>query len=151
MEFFPEIHISASEAEAIARGLYAVARAEGGVHEREAALIRSFYGEASTDGSARSLAALENAPDLDPEALALALGSPELRMLFLKTALLVAWADNNYADAERAAIGRYAGALDVKPEALVSLEQAVKEFLLGQLLHLSDVESTRQVAQKLSL
>lgn len=149
MEFFPEIHISAPEAEAIARGLFAVARAEGGVHEREAALIRGFY--ADVDGDARALAALENAPAPEPEALALALSSNEVRMLFLKTAYLVAWADGGVADAERALIEQYAGALGVEKEALSSLEQGVKEFLVGQLLHLSDVETTRKVAQKLSL
>jgi len=43
MEFFPEIDVSANEAEAIARGLYAVALVDG-LHERELALLVDFYG-----------------------------------------------------------------------------------------------------------
>ena len=40
MDFFPEIEISALQAEAIARGLYAIAAVDG-VHERELALSRT--------------------------------------------------------------------------------------------------------------
>ena len=39
-DFFPEIDIREDQAEAIARGLYAVAKADGNVHEREAAMIQ---------------------------------------------------------------------------------------------------------------
>src|SRR5690606_26804467 len=46
MDFFPELFIDEAQAEVIARGLFAVARAEGGVHEREAAMVKSFFGEA---------------------------------------------------------------------------------------------------------
>ena len=42
MDFFPEIDINATQAEAIARGLYAVARSTA-VHEREVALISEFF------------------------------------------------------------------------------------------------------------
>ena len=37
-DFFPEMHLSHDAAEAIARGLYAIARADG-LHDREAGLI----------------------------------------------------------------------------------------------------------------
>ena len=59
-EFFPEIDIREDQAEAIARGLYAVARADGNVHEREAAMITEFFN--STTDHASHLAALERAP-----------------------------------------------------------------------------------------
>ena len=45
MDFFPEIEISALQAEAIARGLYGIAVVDG-VHERELALISDFYHDA---------------------------------------------------------------------------------------------------------
>ena len=56
MDFFPEIEIQKDQAEAIARGLYAVAKADGAVHEREAANIAEFFG--STTESASDLNAL---------------------------------------------------------------------------------------------
>ena len=54
MDFFPDIDVSALQAEAIARGLYAIASVDG-VHERELALISEFHSAAASgdtgDGS----------------------------------------------------------------------------------------------------
>jgi len=88
--FFPEIEISDEQAEAITRGLFAVARAEGGVHEKEKALLMGFYADAG--GAARSLAALESAPDATPEEIAAALTSDALRKVFIQTCILMGWA-----------------------------------------------------------
>ena len=49
-----EMDLRQDQAEAIARGLYAVARADGTVHPREAALISDFFG-AATGGDTSAL------------------------------------------------------------------------------------------------
>lgn len=156
MEFFPEMHITQGQAETIARGMMAVARAEGGVHPHEWALIKSFYDEAAhvgQAGSANHLAALENAPDIDPAALATGL-APDgkggaLAELFLKTTILLAYADGSFAQGERILIERYAKALGTSAADLARLEQSVKEYLLGHVSRLANVDAARKVARKL--
>ena len=145
--FFPEIEISDEQAEAIARGLFAVARAEGGVHEKEKALLMGFYAEAA--GGTRSLSALESAPDATPEEMAAALTSPALRNLFVKTCILMGWADNSFDGKERELVARYAKALGISEAETAELERAVKSYLISSLVTLANVEAVAAVAKKL--
>jgi uncharacterized membrane protein YebE (DUF533 family) len=145
--FFPEIEISDEQAEAIARGLFAVARAEGGVHEKEKALLMGFYAEAA--GGARSLAELESAPDMTPEQIASALTSAALRSVFIRTCILMGWADNSFDGKERELVGRYAKALEVSDAEVAEHEQAVKSYLISSLVKLANTDAVVEVAKKL--
>lgn len=148
MEFFPEIAVSEGEAELIAHGLLAVARADGALHQRELALVASFYGDV-TSGSGADLAALANQPDIEPEVLAAGLQREPVAMLFAKTCILLAYADGQCSDAERAKLRSYAHALEIGDSALDELEQSVKEYLLGHLAGLQNREAAVEVAQDL--
>src|SRR5438128_3041623 len=121
-DFFPELHLSEGAAEAIARGLYAVAKIDG-VHEREAALVASFW--ADIGGGANALAELERAPTIRPAELAAALQTPEARKMFLKTALLLAWADGKVSDGERGVLADFSKGLGVDGKQLGQLEDGV--------------------------
>src|SRR5271155_5440246 len=112
MDLAPHPPLTPHPAELIARGLSAVARAEGGIKPEEAALIRSFYGEVARE----NLAALATAPSPDPEALAVGLGGEEVARLFLKTCLLLSYADGHSHPAERAVVDGYAPALKGQPD-----------------------------------
>jgi uncharacterized membrane protein YebE (DUF533 family) len=146
-DFFPEIDIREDQAEAIARGLYAVARADGTVHEREAAMIQEFWGTATEHAS--HLAALERQPNLDPAHLAAALPTAALRQLFLKSALLLAHVDGNYSPEEQKQIVAYAKACAVDAKSLSNLEAAVKDYLMHHLSHLHNVQGVADVAKEL--
>ena len=148
-EFFPEIEIRQDQAEAIARGLYTVARADGEVHPREAAMISEFFN--ATTEHAADLAALERGPRLEPASLALMLPTRDLKRLFLKTAILLAYADGSYGPGESKTIGEYAKALEVQGGELSELEAQVKDYLLSQLSHLSNVEEVTKVAKELKV
>ena len=149
MDFFPEIDVSALQAEAFARGLYAVALVDG-VHERELALISDFYQAATADfGRPGALASLERAGGLDPRDVAQLLIGQAHRELFIKAALLLAWADGHVTAAERAKIAEFSAALDVSAETQAHLEAEVKDFLLRPLAGLSNVEAATEVAKKL--
>jgi tellurite resistance protein len=148
MMFFPEIQLEERAAEAIARGLYAVAKADG-VHERESALIASFWAEVG--GGATALAELERRPDIRGTELQAALHEPTERTLFLKTALLLAWADGKVTPEERQVIGEFASALGITPVTIEALDATVKEYLLSHLAHLNNTDATRTVAKKLKL
>ena len=147
MEFFPVIDVSAIEAEAIARGLYTVAAVDG-VHERELALISDFYREAAGD-QARPLPG-RIAP-LEPQELAALLPGRAHRELFLKAALLLAWADGSVSAAERTKLEELARALAIAPGDVAALEAQVKDYLLRPLAHLTNVEAATKVARKLGV
>jgi uncharacterized tellurite resistance protein B-like protein len=149
MDFFPEIEIRQSQAEAIARGLFAVARADGQVHEREAAIIAELY--LSTTDAASDLGALERANAIEPATLASHLPTTELRRLFVKSAILLAYADGNFGVKEAKIVGDYAKALEITDKDMALLEQQVKEYLLAQLAGLSNVQAAAQVAKELKL
>jgi tellurite resistance protein len=151
MDFFgDEIQISESEAEMFARGLYVVARAEGGVHEREEALIGAFLDDVATGSLSLSTLARMSSPTAKDIKEGLG-GRPELARLFLKTCLLLAYVDGNYAIEERKVIVDFAIALGVNDKDLADLEQAVREYLLGHLVHLQNVDVARKVAKNLGL
>jgi tellurite resistance protein len=146
-EFFPEIMIRESEAEAIARGLYAVAQADGNVHPRELALISEYYA-AGSQGPA-DFAALARSGPITPEALAAQLDRREVRELFIKTALLMAYTDGTFGKGESEWINRYAKALGIDAAAVEAMDTQVREYLLSQLTHLANVGAVVEVAKEL--
>jgi tellurite resistance protein len=150
MDFFPELDVSALQAEAIARGLYAVAAVDG-VHERELALISDFYRAASEESSRGTTASIERVGALDAKDVAQLLVGTHHRELFVKAAFLLAWADGNVSASERSKIAEYAKALDVSAATQAKLEAEVKDFLLRPLAGLSNVEAVSQVAKKLGV
>ena len=147
MELAPEVHLSRQSAEAMARGLMALAAVDG-IHEREAGLIASFW--IDMGGNPASLSALQRGAAISPDALAIALHGDE-RALFLKTAVLLVWADGKVSPEERTLLGEFAKALDVDQAGLDGIESGVKEYLLGHLSHLHNVDATTQVARKLGI
>jgi tellurite resistance protein len=146
-DFFPEVELSRGAAEAIARGLYAVARCDG-LHEREAGLIASFWIDA---GGGSPLSDLERAEALRPADLAAALHSDAERQLFIKTAILLTWADGKVSDAERKVVQEFARALGIDDATLEKLDAGVKDYLLGQLVHVQNTDAVREVANKLKV
>jgi uncharacterized membrane protein YebE (DUF533 family) len=147
-DFFPEIEISQVQAEAIARGLFAVARADGNIHEREALLIADFF--TSTTDRATDLGALERSDNINGASLALLLPNTDLRRLFLKTAMLLAYADGSYGAKESQIISDYAKSLETSDNDMRVLETQVKEWMLGQLgASVSNTAALAQVAADL--
>lgn len=148
-DLFPEVEVNDAQAEAIARGLFAVAKADGNLHERERTLISEFY--ASISDRASDLAALDRESAIEPDTLALALGTPELSQLFLMTALLLALCDGEYGPGEAKLIERYAKAMKVGDAELAELTTRVKEHMLSQLSHLQNVDAAVAVARELKV
>ena len=140
-EFFPEFDVRDDQAEAIARGLYAIASADGQIHERELGLISALL-ERPADA-----AALARQPKISAADLAAILSSVELRALFVKTAILLAYADGSYGTGESALINEYCKALGVSDELRARLELEVKEHMLGELSHLANTEGVAKIAK----
>jgi uncharacterized tellurite resistance protein B-like protein len=149
VEFFPETMIGPEQAQAIAHGLYAVARADGHVHEREAALISEFYAGSGVPLS--SIGELERNAPIEPAALALALPEAAQRRLFIKSALLLAYTDSILGEGESKTIASFAAALGISESEHALLTTQVKEYLLSQLTHLQNVQAAVDVARKLEV
>jgi tellurite resistance protein len=147
MQFFPEIPLNQNQAEAIARGLFALAKADG-VHESEISLIAAFWGE--TGGSDRALSDLSNRDDITAEELSSALPSKELRQIFLRTALLLAFSDGEVSAKESEVVLGYCESLGLGAD-LPQMEEQVKEFLMGQLAHIHNTEALVKISKKLKI
>jgi tellurite resistance protein len=147
IDLFPEVEINEDEAAAIARGLYAVARADGDLHERERALVSELF--ASISDRPSDLAALDRQEPIAPAMLALALPRGDQRQLFLMTALLLALCDGDYGSGEDRLIKEYAAAMEFSDAELASMTTRVKEFMLSQLSHLKNVDAAVEVAREL--
>lgn len=148
MDFFPELELSRPAAEAMARALFAVAQVDG-MHEREAGLIASFW--IDTGGGDAALSDLQRLAPIKPPELAAFLQNDQERQLFLKTAILLTWADGKVTDGERSMVGQYAYALGIDKAGIDKLEAEVKDYLLGHLAHLQNTDATLAVAKKLDL
>ena len=148
-ELFPETDITTDEAEAISHGLITIAKADGVLHEREAALIADFYG--ATMDHPLNMAELERAPAVDGAFLAAKLQSAEIRELFLKTAILLSYADGNYSAPESKLIKEFSSALGYDAAKLGQFETQVKEFMLSQLTHIKNTEAVAEVAKSLKI
>lgn len=113
----PAIDIDADTALFIASGLRALAEVDGG-HPAEIELIRQFAGDAEVDPARFHLG------DGHP------LTTPELRDVFLRSALLLALADGRVSEKERDTLIRWGSALGVDPVALAYLDREVRRSLL---------------------
>ncbi|MEQ1502293.1 MAG: hypothetical protein ABMB14_08675 [Myxococcota bacterium] len=89
--FETSVPIDAPAAAAIARGMRAVARADGLIHQRELSLIASFEAElpAGEDGATATL-------------------TGSVRAVYLRSLIMVALADGVISEAERVVIGELA-------------------------------------------
>lgn len=139
MDLFNEIDVTDDQARAIGRAMLAVARADGEAEPREVALIEQL---APIDDAAS---------DPTPAELAAAFPAPEGRELLLRSALLVAFVDGDYSDAERALVSSWAAALAVPAARLEELASAVKGFLMSPLLPLSNSPAVAEVSKKLKV
>jgi tellurite resistance protein len=148
-DLYPEIDISQSEAEAIARGLFAVARADGQLHERETGVIAQFYADVAGDASPAVLGDLERSPRPEPAALAAELSRQEVRLIFIRTAVLLAYVDNKYSPGESKLIADYAAAMGIGRQDLAEIETFAREFLMAQLAHIKNIDAVVEVAKKL--
>lgn len=148
MEFFGQIPVDNDEAALIARGLYALARVDGH-EEREGILIQSLWMDAVGHDREVALKELEYGQDISHADLARGLKGKELRHLFLKTALLLAYADSRLSDAEKTWITAAATAMGVDEAELKRLDELVRTFLLSQLAHLENTDVAKQVAKDL--
>lgn len=139
MEILQDVELSPSEARVVARLMLAVARADGSVDERERALIEEI---AHVD---------PNEADPTPAEAAAELPLARQKELAVTAALLVAFVDRSFSDAERERVGAYAAAFGVPDEQLAQIASSVKAYLMAPLIGLANTEAVVQVSEKLKI
>jgi tellurite resistance protein len=126
MDLFEEVQLDNATGEVIARGLVTIAEVDG-MEERERDLIESFWRE-STGGKGRPLA-LQEREAIAADDLAVALKGSAERRLFIKTAILLTWADGEVSPEEKTVLLEFASALGFDHETMNLLEGSVKDYL----------------------
>ncbi len=145
---FETANLGLNHVQVIVRGLYEVAQADQ-VHDTERVLIEEFYNACRQDvgGIAdfadilKSRFSIDNARDI--------LSTPALRRTFLRSCLLLAFADGKYSAAERNQIVAFAEALEVDAATLASLTDEVTEHLLAQIASVQNIDALCDVAREL--
>jgi len=147
-EFLPEQELNFSQVECLTSAMYALARVDG-VHDREMSLIREFYESCAASDAPSLDAVVQGGADIE-RAKSL-FGSAAEAALFMKSMILLAFADGTYGKEEDAMIREFAGALSVSDENLESLISSTKEQMLASLSHVQNVDALADVVRNLSL
>lgn len=145
-DFFAEQELSFEDVKVLVHALLAVARVDG-VHDNEMTLIREFYDSCTRVGDPR-LEDVAGGP-FDPSRAKTAFDTPERAKLFVKSLILLAFADGVYAQAEDALIREYGAEVGLSHEEITGLHQATKDFLMGSLAHVKNVDALRGVFARL--
>ncbi len=145
LDFFAEQDLTFDQVKALTAGMYAVAKVDG-VHDREMTLLRGFYESCTRSGDPRFEDVLKG--EFDPAAAA-PLFSGNTSKLFVKSLVLLAFADGHYGKAEDTLIRQYASAFGVGDA--TPLIDATREYLLGSLAHVQNVDALKKVAERLEI
>lgn len=144
--FFSEQNLTFEHVKCLTAGMFAVAKVDG-VHDREMTLIREFYESCARAGDPRLEEVVRQS--FDPEEARRLFDTDELARLFVKSLILLAFADGAYAREEDALIRSVAAKLGLDDAAVTGLHQATKEFLLSSLAHVQNLDALKEVARRL--
>ncbi len=122
---FTDITLSADDAEAIVAALRDIAETDG-VHDEELALINEFVEALDVEMGEAEPTKLEA---MTPAKLAATVIDPTVRMVALQTAILLAMADGNISDKERAKVKAYGAALGVEDATYDKMEAAIVDWV----------------------
>jgi hypothetical protein len=148
MDIITEVPLSHEQAALFARALYSLSRVDGH-EEREGMLIKSFWMDVVGDGSILDLKSFEHMPDVTGEDLARGLPTKEQRQMFMKTAVMLTYADGTVSDKEKQWIGEVGKVLGLSEQDITRIDELVRTYLLSQLSHLQNVDALKDIAKDL--
>lgn len=145
LDFFAEQDLNFEQVKSLTAGMYAVAKVDG-VHDREMGLLRGFYEGCSRDGDPRFEDVLKGEFDVQAAAR---LFPGNAGKLFLKSLVLLAFADGHYGKAEDDLIRSWGSAFGVSD--VTPLIDSTREYLLGSLAHVQNTDALKKVAERLQI
>jgi tellurite resistance protein len=130
------------------QGMYELAKIDG-VHATELVMLREFYNSCQTDSSALTdFDDLARQPFNAGDAVNV-LNTAELREMFLRSCVYLAYGDGSYSDGERRKIKTYADALGLSAAELALIETEVGDVLIQQISRIENVDALKTVAQEI--
>jgi hypothetical protein len=137
--FLDPIDLGLNHVRVIVRGMAHVALSDGS-HARELMLIQGFYESCRADITSGSFDADEARDVLDSDAL---------KLTFLASCYLVAYADGDVSEGELKALSSLEKQLKIPSATVTQARELVKDQLLMQLSHSANLEALRGIAAKL--
>lgn len=145
-DFFAQHDLTFDQVKILTHAMMAVARVDG-VHDNEMRLVREFYESCARAGDPR-LEDVAGGP-FEPAAAKTHFDTPELSKMFVKSLILLAFADGEYGKLEDELIRQYADVLGISADEVSALHEATKEYLLASLSHIQNLDALKAVAKKL--
>jgi uncharacterized membrane protein YebE (DUF533 family) len=146
--FLDPVDLDLKHVRVIVQGMVRVAQSDG-MHQRELVLIREFYEACRSDAKGLAdFADLANTP-FDAEAARETLDSQALKLTFLASCYLVAYADGSVSDAETKALDELVKSVGVDADTAKLARELVKDQLLQQLARSNNLEALKNIAKSL--
>ena len=145
-----DVALGINHIQQIVRGMNEVAKLDG-VHDAEAHMLKQFYGACQSDAKAFTDFRELVAGPFDIAEAARVLDTPERKAVFLKSCILLAYADGRYSQAERDKVRSFADGLGVPAAATLALEESVADQLLQNIARISNVDALKEVASETML
>jgi tellurite resistance protein len=146
-EFFSEIDIDFEQVKVLCHAMMAVARVDG-VHDNEMRLIREFYASCARSGDPEVEEVTGGDFDV-AEAARVFGGSHEHEQAFVKSLILLAYADGSFGEAEDQLIRELAKGVGLDDAAVERLKTATQEYLMASLSHVQNLDALREVQKEL--
>jgi tellurite resistance protein len=149
LPFSDAVELDAAQKSLATRAMLEVAQVDAGHVAEEIALIRAFYEADAEPGQVpfdSLLAASSQAAPLAADSFP----KPEQRDLVVSSCLMVAYADGQFSQAERAVIAAIAGRVGLDAGRLQTLDDIIQDHLLSQLANLPDAASVAVVGAELT-
>ncbi len=142
------VNLNLAQVQAIVRGMYQVAQADG-VHHTELVMMRDFYQLCAEEAGA--LASFEDvvATEFDAQAAAAVLDDEAVKQVFLASCLMLAYADGRYSAAERAKVAKLARAVGIGDQQLTEIEDQVADHLMAAFAHIENLDALKEVAEEI--
>lgn len=146
--FLEPVDLDLNQVRVIVRGMVRVAHSDG-AHERELVLIREFY-----EGCRAEVKGLADFADVargpfDAAEAGEQLSSDALKLTFLVSCYLVAYADGHVSDGEKKVLAELVKELGVSEALSTQAQDLVKDQLLMQLARSANLEALKDIAAKL--
>lgn len=149
LPFTDAVELDLAQKSLATRAMLEVAQVDAGHVAEEIALIRAFYEADAEPGQIpfdSLLAASSQQAPLNSESFPMA----GQRDLVISSCLMVAYADGQFSQAERAAIAAIAERIGMDAARFKMLDDIIQDHLLSQLANLPDAESVARVGAEMN-
>jgi hypothetical protein len=144
--FFAEQDLNFEQVKVLTHALVALAKVDG-IHDNEMSLIREFYESCARAGDPRLEEVAKGS--FDVERAKQLFDSPVLAKLFIKSAILLGYADREVGKAEDDLIRGWASSLGVSSAEVDGLFEATQEHMMAALAHVQNLDALKAVRQSL--